>query len=438
MQGTDAGPSCWSLFLFRYGILLKKIQGLPLGSQMINILVAGALVGCISVCMGRKKVIFAPSSLNLIAFILIFYMFISLILGDKYLTGSYAIDFSGDRLKDLKNFCIMPVLFFISLNCLTEKKWIHRTLIVMGLAIILTEYYTSNQIREYSSFESREKISGTFQFLGPNEVAAFLNEYTVILIGIFFFIKNIRVKWPLFMMICANIYCILFLFSRGAYLGLFAGLLVLFLFKNRKLLIPLIFIGLFWQTILPERVIERISQTKSETGELDTSAQRRINIWEESLEIFQKNFIVGIGLGVFGHLGMDLGDTHNIYVKYLVEQGLVGITIFLILIFCFLRMGYVLYKKGEDDLSKGMGLGLMACIIVLLVNNFFGNRWSYPEMSTFLWVYAGLVGRLIIMAKNPGPLAEAQQKEKSKSTPFAQKQKKKKPVITTFNPQKKQ
>jgi len=54
-----AGDGRWALLLVTFLIplrnIIEKIQGLPLGSQMINILVAGALVGCISVCIGRKK-----------------------------------------------------------------------------------------------------------------------------------------------------------------------------------------------------------------------------------------------------------------------------------------------------------------------------------------------------------------------------------------------
>jgi len=98
--------------------------------------------------------------------------------------------------------------------------------------------------------------------------------------------------------------------------------------------------------------------------------------------------------------------------------------IFLIVIFCFLRMGYVLYKKGEDDLSKGMGLGLMACIIVMMINNFFGDRWTYFELSAYLWILAGLVGRLIIMAQSPEALAQAEQKTKNAPAAIAQKKKK--------------
>jgi O-antigen ligase len=98
-------------------------------------------------------------------------------------------------------------------------------------------------------------------------------------------------------------------------------------------------------------------------------------------------------------LNLDLGDTHNIYVKILTEQGLVGFLIFVFLVICFMKEGFSLYQKGDDDLSKALGLGLGICMFVLAVNNMFGDRWSYFELSGYLWIFAGLVARLNVLAE---------------------------------------
>jgi O-antigen ligase len=195
----------------------------------------------------------------------------------------------------------------------------------------------------------------------------------------------------LLILIFANLYCIMFTYSRGAYAGLLVGMFVLFLVKDRKMLIPLILILLFWQNILPEKVIARIKETKTESVQLDESSQRRIDIWQASMNIFKKDPIEGIGFLVFRCLGFDLGDTHNIYVKLLTEQGIIGFVIFFILVFSFIREGFSLYQKGEDELGQGMGLGLLAGVLVLLVNNLFGDRWTYLEPNAYLWVFVGLV-----------------------------------------------
>ena len=73
---------------------------------------------------------------------------------------------------------------------------------------------------------------------------------------------------------------------------------------------------------------------------------------------------------------------------------MIGFVIFSVLIICFMKEGFTLYQKGDDDFSKGLGLGLFICMFVLLVNNTVGDRWSYFELSGYLWVFAGLVARL--------------------------------------------
>ena len=115
------------------------------------------------------------------------------------------------------------------------------------------------------------------------------------------------------------------------------------------------------------------------------------------MDIFKKNPITGIGFGVFKKLGLDLGDTHNIYVKILTEQGVIGFAIFVITVFCFMREGLCLYQKGEEEMDRGLGLGFLIGVLVMLVNNIFGDRWSYMEPNAYLWIFAGLVARLNVM-----------------------------------------
>jgi len=212
-------------------------------------------------------------------------------------------------------------------------------------------------------------------------------------------------------LIFANLYCVTFLYSRGAYAGLIVGMAVLFAFKNKILLIPLFLALVLWQSVLPQNVIDRIKETRTETGALDASSQRRIDIWGQAFGYIKSNPIVGIGFGSFRHLGLDLGDTHNIYVKIMTEQGLIGFIIFLITIFCFIKEAWQLYQKGDDDLSKALGLGFLCCIFVMMVNNLFGDRWSYLEPNAYLWIFAGLVARLNVISQNPQEIKQINPKE---------------------------
>jgi len=386
-------------FLLPLRNVIERVQLFPGGNQFLDIMLIGVLIGGMFKARPPEDAAVKKSSINAIAIITVIYMLFSLFRGDYYLYNGLNFDIKDSRVQDWKNFALMPLLFFLNFKNNTTKKEVWTMFAVVCCGIFVSGYYTAHQIGWHSSLESRERIRGTFQFLGPNEVAAFFNGYTIILMSVLYGLKKGRNKTLLLILVLSNIYCITFLYSRGAYLGLMVGMFILFSLKDKKMLAPIFLVLLLWQTVLPQNVVDRIKETKTETGKLDESSQRRIDIWQQSMTYFKSSPITGIGFGSFRHLGLDLGDTHNIYIKILTEQGAIGIIILMITLFCFIKEGWQLYQKGDDELSKSMGLGFFCCIFVFMVNNLFGDRWSYLEPNAYLWVFAGLVARLNAIAQ---------------------------------------
>lgn len=421
------GKVRWALavviFLLPLRNVVEKIQDFPAGSQIIDLLFISMFVGWMVSSASSSEPFIKKSSINAPVICMCIYLLISLIIGTHSLTGQIGIDRSEPRVQDWKNFTLLPILFFLTANNLPDKKWVWRIFWVMMSALVLVNYYTVSQVMEYTSLLSRAKISGTFQFLGPNEVAAFLNQIVIVLTGIYFFLKRSWIKLFLLAMIIADVYCILFLYSRGAYIGLSVGFLILFLFKNQKMLIPLILLLVFWQVILPDKAIERIKGTTSESGQLDESSELRLVMWGKAMELFKQSPLVGIGYGVFRSMdfGTGLHDTHNIYVKILAEQGIIGIILFFVVIFAFINQGYFLFQKGDDDMARGLGLGFSVSMITLMINNIFGDRWAYFELSAYTWAFAGLVARLSQLSIAAPALAAQTQDKELKEKPLLSK-----------------
>ncbi|MBL8013758.1 MAG: O-antigen ligase family protein, partial [Candidatus Omnitrophica bacterium] len=386
----------FTVFLLPLRNVVEKLEDFPGGTQTIDLLIASMLIGWILSSQSKETVSKTVSYIATPAIIMCIYLVFSMLIGTHSLTGSFGIDPHDSRIQDWKNFTLLPVLYFITINNLPDKKWTHRIFWVMMASLVLVCYYTTDQVRSYTSLLSRAKISGTFQFLGPNEVAAFMNQTTIVLMGVFFCMKRSKEKIAILAMALVLVYCIIFMYSRGAYLGLCAGLIILFILKSPKMLIPVVIAGALWQVVLPPQVIERIQGTTNQYGELDESSELRIVMWERGMELFKGSPIWGIGYGAFRRMdfGTGLHDTHNIYVKILVEQGIIGFILFFVVIFSFIRQGWGLYQKGDDELSKGLGLGLAVSMITLMINNFFGDRWAYFELSSFTWIFAGLVTKL--------------------------------------------
>lgn len=417
LTGKIHGALYLVLFLMPLRNVVEKIYGLPLGKDFIDILFLSMIVGSIVAAHIEKRPLFQKSPLNTPAFTIAFYTYVSLWVGYGLL-GYYApFNFSDPRLQDCKNFILFPILFMIILNNVRDKKGIVKVLIVIFLGMMASGWYTLKQVTWFLGIVSRNKIHGTFVFVGPNEVAAFFNQYGVFFLALSLFWKNKLQKIFMLGLVVMSFYSVLFLFSRGAYLGLLTGLFVLFSMRKKVLLIPLVLLVIFWQTALPATVRERIEMTTNEAGELDVSTQMRLVVWQEAMRLFQENPILGTGFHVFKYLGFELGDTHNIYVRILAEQGLIGMFIFLWLITAFFRQAWRLYKQAEDPELKGLGLAFVICLIVFVVNNFFGNRWDYLELSSYLWAIAALVtrGNLILSSEKTQKSSSGKQNNSSKN-----------------------
>ena len=412
------GKTEWIL-MFITGLLplrnvIEKLQDYPFGGDLLDIMIIFAMISVFIRAASKKnkeeKVKF--TAIHWISIAIIGYTFLSVINGSLYLNEALIFSIQDKRIQSWKNFCTMPILFFITFSTVKDKKLVWRIITIMCMTMVLMDYYTGQQVLWYRNIESRVKINGTFVYLGPNEVAAFYNQYTILLMGLFFYMKKSFKKLGLMFLIFVNLYVVVFLFSRAAYLGLAVGLFFLFALKKRILLIPLILAAISWQVVLPEKVIQRIEMTTGDYNELDKSSELRLEAWQLGFDLFSENPIFGVGYGVYRSSGFLLGDTHNIYVKILAEQGLIGISIFLLLLFCLFIKGIRLYQYGDDDLSKGLGLGFAIAILVLSVNNIFGDRWTYMEISSYLWIIAALVCKLLVM---PAENESSKPKTKNKS-----------------------
>jgi putative inorganic carbon (hco3(-)) transporter len=143
-----------------------------------------------------------------------------------------------------------------------------------------------------------------------------------------------------------------------------------------------------WQAIVPNAVRERVNMTENSNGVLEASADERVKLWEAAETSIINNPVFGTGFATYqlsSHVD-NLRDTHNWYVKVMVETGIVGMIIVLFMLWQMLASSFRLFKTAVDPLYQGLGLGLFLAVCACLVANFFGDRWTYLEITSPLWV----------------------------------------------------
>jgi O-antigen ligase len=139
-------------------------------------------------------------------------------------------------------------------------------------------------------------------------------------------------------------------------------------------------------------------------GDLDQSAQTRVDLWTDAERLIQANPIFGTGFQTYAYMGRVGGfrDTHNYYVKILLETGVVGLAVFLVVVWRMFALGYQLYRRAEDDLLlSALGLGFATLMIGTISTNLFGDRWSYFQVDGWMWLLLGVVARGLVLADEP-------------------------------------
>jgi O-antigen ligase len=114
-------------------------------------------------------------------------------------------------------------------------------------------------------------------------------------------------------------------------------------------------------------------------------------LWTAAEESILSSPVLGNGFATYqlaNHVD-NLKDTHNWYVKVLVETGFVGLIIVLFMLQQMLAVSYRLFRRADDPLFRGLGLGLFLAIWACIVANLFGDRWTYLEITGPLWVLIG-------------------------------------------------
>lgn len=397
----------FGLYIYVFTLPLQtgryKLHEFPLGAQFLDILLLGTILGLI---VKRQEVIPKTSWKNFFLLLFVFYYF-SLWQGPFFVDVPLPIWITDPRFSEWKNYVEMFLLALVVPSVFKEKKDIRFLFIVMCLSVVVVNrsFISLMRDRDLSHFSYDLRDAGALGYAGVNGLAAFEAMFASFLLGIYGFVKRTSAKLGILALLGTCCYCLLYAFSRGGYFGLVIGALVVGLLRMRSLLVVLFFVLVAWQVVLPTSVQERITMTTADADstkgdQFDPSAQTRIVLWKDAIDLFERNPITGTGFATYALMGRvgPYRDTHNYYIKILAETGVVGLGLFLMLLWKLVKAGGTLYYGSEDPFWRAIGLGFLALIMSAIVLNFFGDRWTYQQLDGYLWVALGCVIRgLMVM-----------------------------------------
>jgi len=381
----------WGLYymipFLPYRSMRNHFLDYPLGVHMLLILVLAVIVGALIHGKHLPK-----SKLYVIWLVFGVYLYFSMWLSAALGNAPAPLWLSDINFVNWKDYMIIPLVFVATALVVEDRKTVRTVILIAAISLLFIDRscILESTSRTWANFDESKRDAGPLAY-GSNETAAFLAQFAMFFWGFVQFVKRTKFKLLGYGLVAITLFATMYTFSRGGYLAVLFSVFVLGLLKDRKLLVILGVFLFTWQLIVPTAIRQRVTMTEEANGQLESSAQERVDLWKESLDLIVQSPIVGHGFATFqlGQHTDNLRDTHNWYVKVMVETGIIGLIMALILLQQTLALSYHLFRRANDPLYRGLGLGLFLALCSCMIANCFGDRWTLLEITGILWVLAG-------------------------------------------------
>ena len=359
------------------------------------------------------------TKLNISILIFILVMSISLIRNEVVFVG----------LKDFINFLAYFMIFFLIINCIYNQKQFLSFLKLYFIIAFLIALYTFFQYYGYDPF-----------FIGNNYLTSTLGQknwisnYIAMIFPIvfsFFLLQKEKKFKIIYYILLSVLYAnIMICQSRGIWISIFVSSIIGFYFiykiklvkyfrKNRKWLIILILTFLIITVIystnnpLNKSAVTVVQRAATTFDKSDTSINTRMLIWKITFNMIKDNPWFGSGIGTFKlnyqnyqadylqenpediKYWIKAGEAHNEYLQIWAELGIIGLILFLTIIYFFYDLIIKFLnkvKKGNKE-NKIIVVGMLTGITCFLIHCLFSFPLHVPALGSAFFMMIGLTLR---------------------------------------------
>jgi len=236
-----------------------------------------------------------------------------------------------------------------------------------------------------------QRATGTS--IDPNSFGGMLAMVTALLLPQVISRAPIIPRRPALAMLGVMLATLLATVSRGSLVGFAAGMVVIGLLRDRRLLAAGIAVGvglLALAYVMPwtAAYVEHFS-----AGLLnqDRATQMRMGEYRDALDLIQRYPVFGVGFGDPGDIDLYRGVS-SLYLIVAETMGLVGLGAFLLLLAAVLvRLAWAWRGMTEAEGVRAVVLGCLAGLSTVLVSGAFDHYYfTYPHAFALLWLVIGL------------------------------------------------
>ena len=423
-SGVDVMVILFAL-VFAFAFMMKYLSlSVFLTVAFSPILPTMVLVGLSFICafvfvihvIKNKEFTFSKSPVN----VAVVFFVIALLWG---VVNSYA---QASSIKQVLVHGSFILFYFVLTNVIrTKKQWLALVKVFMLSAFIVAGYglfqnffgvsstdswideemFTDIKLRVYSFFDNPNVLGEFLVLTIPIAVALAWNKIR----------EEHRVIFAIFL-ICM-VACMIFTWSRGAWLGMMIALALYLVIADKRWLV----VGTLGILLIPivlyltgnMAIIERFTSIGNTA---DTSTAYRVSIWQASVNMIGDFWLSGIGIGSDAYTtiypsyalpGAKFAlHSHNLYLQFAVETGIIGIASLFALLSGFLRTvlaSSVVKKIKTSDTAKilvALGVGFIGFMFQGLTD----YVWYNYKILMIFWIIIalGVSGSVIFKEESKG------------------------------------
>ena len=240
-------------------------------------------------------------------------------------------------------------------------------------------------------------------YKNPNDLATYLMVVGIVLIPLVFGTAR-RFSPGRFLLLIVVLGCLLWILSRGAFLGLLMGMGVLALFNWKDKRFITLLGGTLLVTVLLYLLLHRHRLWELFTLS-DIGSKDRAVMWKTAWSMIRAKPLLGVGYNAFmSNYGAYLSEpptwpayAHNCFLQITAENGFLGLLSFLAFLFCLLlsciRALWAAQRQGFLAASTQhvpFLIGLFAALCAFLVQSIFDTNLYALRQAVLFWTLSGL------------------------------------------------
>ncbi len=310
------------------------------------------------------------------------------------------------------------MVFVLVGNAVRSMKQVRQqTYLFFAVAIIVSLFGMYSRF-----FSGMARVSAPFEQGGtePNTLGGYLVLVMCIAAGLYTQAKTGRQRFLTLGIAAIAFFPFLFTLSRASYLAFVGGILALGIAaRSTSLIVAICAILIASPFVMPPDVQDRVNNTFQlsdghdvtvggfDTGiQVDKSTGERLYVWKK----------VDYNLHVWPWLGGGVSWDRVLdsqYARVLIETGIIGCAAFVFLQFRLLRTTRETYRFASDWFGKGIGIGIFAGTIALIVHSFGTVSFIIVRIMEPYWFLVALAVVVRAMAIEQF-VKEQQQKQREK------------------------